>query len=45
MSPKLVMGNGCPDVDEVRGFALEQGFSGIEWSFDLETLPGTPGRY
>jgi len=42
MSPKLVMGNIFSDVGELKGFALKNGFSGIEWSFDLEMLPATP---
>ena len=42
MGPKLVVGNIFSDLDELKGFALEQGFSGIEWSFDLERLPETP---
>ena len=44
MNPKLVMGNIFTPVDELKGFALEQGFSGIEWSFDVHTLPATPSE-
>lgn len=32
------------DLDELRHFALDNGFSGIDWSFDLDTLPGTPAE-
>jgi sugar phosphate isomerase/epimerase len=44
MNPKLVVGNIFTHVDELKGFALEQGFSGIEWSFDVNTLPETPSE-
>ncbi len=42
MKPKLVMCNIFPEVDRLRDFALENGFTGIDWSFDLELLPDTP---
>jgi len=42
MQPKLVMCNFFSDTGKVRDFALEHGFSGIDWSFDLERLPETP---
>ncbi len=42
MKPKLAMCNIFPEVEKVRAFALENGFSGIDWSFDLEDLPETP---
>ncbi len=42
MKPKLVMCNIFPEVERVRGFALENGFTGIDWSFDLDRLPETP---
>jgi hypothetical protein len=42
MIPKLAMGNIFPDHETLKGFARSYGFSGIEWSFDLETLPRTP---
>lgn len=29
------------DVDELRRLALASGFSGVDWTFKLETLPGT----
>ena len=44
MKPKLVMCNIFPEVDRLRDFALENGFTGIDWSFDLELLPDTPLR-
>lgn len=44
MSPKLAMGNIFSDTGELRRFALKNGFSGIDWSFDLETLPRTPAE-
>ncbi|OEU78420.1 MAG: xylose isomerase [Desulfobacterales bacterium S5133MH4] len=44
MKPKLAMCNIFSNVNELRGFALGQGFSGIDWSFDLNTLPDTPAE-
>lgn len=42
MKPKLVMCNIFPEVEPVKEFALENGFTGIDWSLDLERLPETP---
>jgi len=42
MKPKLVMCNIFPEVNGLRGFALENGFIGVDWSFDLDRLPETP---
>jgi sugar phosphate isomerase/epimerase len=42
MKPKLVMCNIFPEVEQVKRFALENGFSGIDWSCDLDRLPETP---
>lgn len=42
MKPKLVMCNIFPEVEQVRMFALENGFMGIDWSLDLDHLPETP---
>ena len=42
MRPKLVMGNIFSDPEQIKQFADKHGFEGVEWSFDLETLPGTP---
>jgi len=42
MKPKLVMCNIFPEVEQVKEFALENGFMGIDWSFDLDRLPETP---
>jgi sugar phosphate isomerase/epimerase len=42
MRPKMVMGNIFSDIGELKRFAFRNGFSGIDWSFDLETLPRTP---
>jgi sugar phosphate isomerase/epimerase len=39
---KVALRNIFSDVDELRGFALDHGFSGIDWSFDVVTLPDTP---
>lgn len=40
--PKLAMCNFITDMDRLKRVALEQGFSGIDWSFDLENLPTRP---
>jgi len=42
MSPKLAVLNLYEDVVRLKEFALEHGFSGIDWSFELETIPVTP---
>jgi len=44
MEPQLAMVNIFPDPAEVRTFALEHGFHGVEWSFKLQDLPETPAR-
>ena len=36
------MCNFSEDVTELRAVALRHAFSGIDWSFDLNTLPSTP---
>ena len=41
-SPKLAMCNIFSNLEKLSEFALEHGFSGIDWSFDLQTLPATP---
>ena len=41
MSPTLAMCNIFSDVDKLREFAVDHGFSGIDWSFDVRTLPDT----
>ena len=40
--PKLAVCNFIPDISELRDFAFEHGFSGIDWSFDIAELPATP---
>ena len=30
------------ETDKLKAFALEHGFNGIDWSFDLDALPQTP---
>ncbi|MCF8144112.1 MAG: sugar phosphate isomerase/epimerase [Deltaproteobacteria bacterium] len=42
MKPKLVMCNIFPEVGQIKQFAIENGFKGIDWSFDLDRLPETP---
>jgi sugar phosphate isomerase/epimerase len=38
--PKLVMCNFIPDVDEQKRMAMAHGFSGVDWTFKPEDLPG-----
>jgi len=40
--PKLAMCNIFSDVERLGQFALDHGFSGIDWSFEASTLPQTP---
>lgn len=42
--PKVAMCNIFEDSQELKEFALEHGFSGIDWSFDLRILPDTPAE-
>jgi sugar phosphate isomerase/epimerase len=44
MNPKLAMCNIFSDVNKLRDFALDHGFSGIDWSFDTATLPDNPDQ-
>jgi sugar phosphate isomerase/epimerase len=36
------MCNFITDTDRLKGFAIDHGFAGIDWSFDLENLPAKP---
>jgi sugar phosphate isomerase/epimerase len=40
--PKLVMCNIFDELSRIKDFAFVNGFDGIDWSFDLKTLPRTP---
>ncbi|MFC1883275.1 sugar phosphate isomerase/epimerase family protein [Thermodesulfobacteriota bacterium] len=42
MLPKIALCNILEDLEELKEFALEFGFLGIDWSFDLDKLPETP---
>ncbi len=42
MKPKVAMCNILPEMETLKAFAGENGFQGIDWSFDLEKLPATP---
>lgn len=42
MKPELAICNFIPDIEELGRFAREQGFSGIDWSFDSHRLPDSP---
>jgi len=41
--PQLACCNFISDPDKLKTFALRHGFDGIDWSFNLETLPEHPG--
>lgn len=40
----MAMPNFIHPHDELKGFAIENGFSGIDWSFDFSQLPATPSE-
>ena len=40
--PILAMCNFITNLDRLKQIALEQGFDGIDWSFELENLPTRP---
>ena len=40
--PKLAMCNFIPENEKLGEFARQHGFTGIDYSFNLENLPGTP---
>jgi sugar phosphate isomerase/epimerase len=42
MKPQLAVCNIFKDTSRTRDFALTHDFEGIDWSFDLAGLPGTP---
>lgn len=44
MQPKIAMCNIYNDIHQLRDFAREHGFDGIDWSFEIETLPSTPSE-
>ena len=44
LTPKLAICNFFSGINKLRQFALENGFSGIDWSFNVSTLPGTPAE-
>ncbi len=43
-TPKLTMCNFFSDTEKLRKFAREYGFSGIDFSLDLQQLPETPAQ-
>ncbi len=40
--PKLALCNIFPDYKKLKTFAMANGFSGIDWSFEIENLPKSP---
>jgi sugar phosphate isomerase/epimerase len=41
-APTLACCNFIPEVDDLRQFALDLGFAGIDWTFTLDNLPDGP---
>jgi len=44
MDPKIALCNIFSNLSELKAFARKHGFTGIDWSFDLDTLPETPSE-
>ena len=44
MKLKLAIPNIFTDIKELKGFAFEHAFSGVDWSFDLKELAETSGE-
>jgi sugar phosphate isomerase/epimerase len=44
MPPKIAMCNIYNDVHQLKAFALEHGFNGIDWSFEMDTIPSNPAE-
>jgi sugar phosphate isomerase/epimerase len=42
MKPKVVLCNLLDDIKELKTFAIDHDFSGVDWSFKLEELPKSP---
>ena len=40
--PKLICCNFIPETKELKNFALEHGFDGVDWTFNSENLPQNP---
>jgi sugar phosphate isomerase/epimerase len=44
MKPIIAMCNIFPNATDIREFAYEHAFSGIDWSFEMESIPKTPSE-
>jgi len=42
MIPKLALCNFLSDPRDLKALAFEYGFSGVDWSFDLKSVPDSP---
>lgn len=42
MKPKVALCNLFDDIQELKTFALDNDFSGVDWSFNMEALPSSP---
>ena len=42
MKPKVALCNLFDDIKQLKSFALDNDFSGVDWSFNMEELPSSP---
>ena len=42
MKPKVALCNFFDDIKQLKAFALDNDFSGVDWSFNMEELPSSP---
>ncbi len=42
MKPKIALRNLFSDVDKLKQFSLENGFNGIDWNIEIDSMPDTP---
>jgi sugar phosphate isomerase/epimerase len=42
MKPKVALCNFFDDIKQLKVFALDNNFSGVDWSFNMEKLPSSP---
>lgn len=42
MKPKVALCNFFDNIKQLKSFALENDFSGVDWSFNMEELPSSP---
>jgi sugar phosphate isomerase/epimerase len=42
MKPKIALRNLFRDLDKLKQFTIENGFTGIDWNIEIDSLPDTP---